>query len=499
MKLTKNCLYPWTFMQIHGGGMMQCCAVGPDTDQGDFLLDYWGKIDSDPDCDPFNSEGLQAMREGILTGNLRPMCRNCFFAANEYITTEELKKRLKKLLAERMTEEEIEKADLRKVHAYTWMAISFTNRCNLSCIYCVQSIYKDTNPYFKMEFPYEYAEPTLDYLASQGIEQFSTCVEGEATLYKHWYEIFSKFHAKYPHIKMRMTTNLNRRFSDQEMELLINYYALDVSLDSLDPQLYRQMRRNGNLNLLLENLDLIYNKVKESGIKGPIITLHMVVCDATWRSMEEIADYAFERGWGIQLGDYEERANTVAVQQKLVKPIREISLKEQKLAKEMIERIQEKGKQLDCPVIIQGMIFSAIKANVDEDYNQFQPYDDNPVFKAFFDKIPKGTKEQYLDIAYDTDHISHEGIVLGRGQTLRLSGMENVKNVTVREIHVYRQGTASSRYGQTVLLRYRRKVVIENGRFEYTVNCNNMDVEKVLLEVTDYELLYKENQWQGME
>lgn len=38
MKLTKNCLLPWTFMQVHTGGMMQPCAVGPDTDLGNFIF-----------------------------------------------------------------------------------------------------------------------------------------------------------------------------------------------------------------------------------------------------------------------------------------------------------------------------------------------------------------------------------------------------------------------------------------------------------------------------
>lgn len=487
MKLTKYCLLPWTFMQIHAGGMMQCCAVAPDTDIGDFLLDYCDKVSEDPECDPFNNEGLQAIREGILTGNLRPMCRNCFFVANELITTEELKKRLKKLLAPRLPGVNLDEIDLRKVHAYTWMAISFTNRCNLSCVYCVQSVHKNSNPYFKMDFPYEYAEKTLDFLAAQGVERFSTCVEGEATLYKHWYELFSKFHAKYPHIKMWMTTNLNREFSDEELELLANYHVLDISIDSLDPALYSKMRRNGNLELLLKNIDLILDKVKKLGIQGPSITLHTVVCDATWRSMEELADYAFERGLGIELGDYEERANTVAMQTNLVRPIRQMPLEEQREAKEMIERIRLKAKRMGCFAGTQGTIFSAVQANVEKNYNRFTPYDENPVFKNFCQKYPKGTEKQYLDIVYDTDYISHEGITLAEDQDLLLNGMSDVKSVTVREIYVYRKGKVSTRYDQNVMLRYRRKIPIIDGEFKCTVNYINPDIEKILLEIVDYE------------
>lgn len=485
MKLTKYCLLPWTFMQVHAGGMMQCCAVAPDTDIGDFILDYCEK--GDEECDPFNNEGLQAIRKGILSGNLRPMCRNCFYVPNELITTIELERRLKDFLQPRLPEIDLENTDLTKVHAYSWMAISFTNRCNLSCIYCVQSVHKDTNPYFKMEFPYEYAEKTLDLFAAQGIERLSTCVEGEATLYRHWYDIFSKFHEKYPHVKMRMTTNLNRKFSEKELELLVAYRVLDISIDSLNPQLYAQMRRGGKLELVLENLDLIVEKAKKMGVTPPYITLHSVVSDATWSSMESLAEYAFERGFGVELGDYEERANTIAVQEKRIKPVSQLPFEEQRKVCEMIERIKEQGKLRGCHVGIQGEIFSRVKANVDENYNEFQPYDDNPIINAFYNEYPKGLPEAYLYIVYDVDNISHEGIMLGKGYTLNLSRLDAVKSVVVREIHIYKNGTVSARYGQNVMLRYRKRITVENGLFSYMPQYPNENVENVLLEICDYE------------
>ena len=92
VKLTRFCLLPWRFMQIHAGGMMQCCAVAPDTDEGDFILDYCENPEKGKDI--FDNEGLQMLRHGLLTGNLRPMCRNCFFVPNELVTTEEFRKRL---------------------------------------------------------------------------------------------------------------------------------------------------------------------------------------------------------------------------------------------------------------------------------------------------------------------------------------------------------------------------------------------------------------------
>lgn len=486
MKLTKLCFMPWTFMQIHAGGMMQCCAVAPDTDTGDFLLDYAEKKGNGEECDPFNNEGLQAIREGILTGNLRPMCRNCFFVRNELVTTEELKERLKKFLQERKPELDLENSDLRKVYAYSWMAISFTNRCNLSCVYCVQSVHKDTNPYFKMDFPYEYAEETLELLSSQGLTRFSTCVEGEATLYKHWYELFSKFHEKHPEIKLRMTTNLNRKFSDEEIELLCNYRIIDVSMDSLNPETYSKLRVNGRLELVLENLDKIDAKVRELGIKGPHITIHPVISDITWRGLEAIADFAFARGYGVEMGNYEERVNTVAYRQQLLKPISMMPQEEQKEARDMMRRIQEKAKRLNCFCGIQGELFKQIDGMVEKDYNYFKPYNDNPIFRQFLIQYPKGSAEANLNIVYDVDNISHEGILMLPGCKVVLTGMEKVESIVLREIHIYKKGTVSSRYNQTVMLRYRKKVTPVNGEICLQPDPVNENVEKILMEVCDY-------------
>ncbi len=486
MKLTKFCMLPWRFMQVHAGGMMQCCPVAPDTDLGDLLLDYCDKVHNNEPFDPFNSEGLQAVREGILTGNLRTMCRNCFFVKNELITTKEFEQRLKEYLMERRPEMDLETADLRKVYAYSWMAISFTNRCNLSCIYCVQSVHKESNPYFKMEFPYEDAESTLDYFASQGITRFSTCVEGEATVYKHWYELFSKFHEKYPDIKLRMTTNLNRKYTDKEVELLLKYTLLDVSIDTLDPELYSKLRVNGKLEVLLDNLKKIDEKVKELNVKRPFITLHVVLSSLSWRSLEEIAEFAFENGYSIEIGNYEERINTIAYQKKILRPVSQLAAEEQKEIHAIIEKISNKAAQIGVRCGIQGELFDTIEKQIEKNYNYFEPYDDNPIFKQFYKQHPIGKEDQFLNIIYDVDNISHEGITLRPHAKLELKELEALESVTVREIHLYKDGCVSSRYGQNVMLRYRKKILLKNGTFEYESVYSNDDIETILLEICEF-------------
>lgn len=486
MKLTKCCMYPWNFMQIHAGGMMQPCAVGPDTDLGDFIIDYIEKKKNGAEEDFLNNEGLQMLRKGMLTGNLRPMCRECFFVSNDLIPVQEFEIRLKEYLASKLgSKVDLDTADLTKIYAYNWMAISFTNRCNLSCIYCTQSTQKDKNPYFKAEIPYEYAEDILDMMADKGISRISTCVEGEATLYRNWQEIFSWFHKKYPKIELYMTTNLNRRFSERDMELLAGYTMLDVSIDSLDPAKYASLRRNGSLELLLENLDKLDKTVKALGIRGPEILLHMVVSDQTWMDMEKVADFAYERGYGIQLGNYEERLNTVAYQEHLLKPVELMNETEQNLARDAINRIRTKAEKLGKICVIQGDIFDKIDKNVERMYHRFTITDSNPVYEEFIRQFPNGTEEKHFEVVYDRDNVSYAGIWLKCGESIHLEGLPENLSFVVREVDVYEEGKNSSKYKYPIAPGYRKIVTIEDGTYSFMARRKE-NVEAVLLEVCEY-------------
>ena len=487
MKLTKTCMYPWTFMQIHAGGMMQPCAVGPDTDLGDFLIDYIDlkKDGKDGREDFLNNMGLQKLREGMLTGNLRPMCQNCFFCSNDLITVEEFRKRLTDYLGERMGPDfDPNKADLTQTYAYNWMAISFTNRCNLRCIYCVQSVYADTNPYFKAEIPYEYADDILDMMASKGIMKISTCVEGEATLYKHWCDVFTRFHDKYPDIEMLMTTNLNREYSDKDIELLTKYSYLDISIDSLNPELYNKLRVNGRLDLLFKNLDKIDAKIKELNVRGPKILLHMVVSTLTWTEIEDVAEFAFSRGYGIQLGNYEVRANTVANRDNILKPVDCLDDEDKKKMRDMVKKVINKAEEKGIYYVIQGDIFSKVNKSVEKNYHRFAITDNNPIYEKFLEMFPNGTPDMHFDVVYDRDNISYAGILIKAGKSICLDGIVPNLPLIYREVLIYREGSVSKKYNYRIEPGFRKKMTV-SGMFKYTASDTNEQIEAVLLDISE--------------
>ena len=468
---------------------MQCCAVGNDSDLGDFIIDHCQKQSRGEPSDVLNSPGLVRLREGLLTGNLRPMCRRCFFADDRLVTTEDLTARLKAFLTQRRPAwTDVDSLDLTRVYAYSEMAVSFTNRCNLSCVYCIQSTQAKTNPYFNMDFPAEYIESTLDFIAGQGISLLRTCVEGEATIHKDWHAVFSAFNKRYPHIALRMTTNLARRYTEEEMELLARYRAIDVSCDTLDPELYAKLRRGGRLDRVLDNMHRIKAKAAELEIPQPIISLHVVVTDVTLPTLDALADYAFANGCIPVLGNYEERTNSVAYREGICKPVTSLSVEEQTRAQKCIARIKAEIERCGYNTrdYIQGGILYNVTQNAKRNLNRFAPYDTNPLHRAFHSRYPRGTPEYHLDIVYDYDNIAYPGVLFKKpGTTLTLRDFE-ARQVILREVSIYKEGKKSPKYTQSILPGYRKSLAIKDGLFEYTPVFDD-DVKTILVEISEYQ------------
>lgn len=487
MKYTKNCVYPWTYLLIHAGGLIQTCPCASDIEIGDFILDYCDKKQKGENPDIFNTNALKKIRRGLLTGNLRKMCRGCAFNTAQLITTDELETKVSDIIKERYPDwnysGNIE--ELTDMYAYKQMGLGLSNRCNLRCIYCNQSVCADTNPFYKAEFPEKYAQMSLEALAATGITSLIPSVEGEITLYPHWYKVYSEFHRKHPGIALTITTNLNRIYSDEEIELLTQHDILDISCDTLDEKLYSKLRVNGKLDMLLQNLSKIKEKAIENGRWDHIIiTIHVVLCDLTWRSLEDVSNFAFENGYGLNIGNYEERANARAYREKLLKPVYSLSWEEQKEIESVLIKIREKAASIGANITMHGDILYRVKKNIENNYNKFMPAA-SPIYEKFIEKYPNGEPKMYLDIVYDHDNISYAGIAFEEDTILELQCLQQIAYIICRFVSVYREGKASAKYGQNVLPGYRFKEYLENGVLRIPVQLNNPDLEKVVLVIEE--------------
>ena len=479
--LTKICFFPWYYRLIHAGGMIcPCCAKG-DTDYGDWLLDeIEARKRGKEREDILNNEAIVNLKRGLLTGKLHPMCQNCAFVSRQMVDTDDFKNMLENWFGRQGISFSRE-MDYAEINSVRQVGIGITNRCNLRCIYCNQSILAEVNPYFKLDFPEDEILDTLEMFVERGVTCLETGAFGEATLHPKWGELFWDFHKRHPEVSLALTTNLCREYSEEEIELLAEHDELRVSMDTLNPELFAKLRVNGKLNLLLRNLEKIEQVIIQKGYNPSRIKIDSVICNLTWKEIPEVSKFVFEHGYGYYVMNYEERENSVAIRDGILEQVHSLGEAEQmemrKSLQDVKKKAQEKGLEL---VIHEGLIEDATC-----DYNCFKPYDDNPVYQAFYKKYPYGLNDTYLSVEFDHLGQQHTGIKMKKGKNLQLTWDSPYDTFIIREVHIYKDGTGSLKYGQKVFPDYRKKVTW-NQILEYCPQNKDENVEYILLQVLDW-------------
>lgn len=481
--LTRMCFFPWFYRLIHAGGMIcPCCAKG-DTDYGDWILDEIeagkrGKVKGDV----LNNEAIVSLKRGLLTGELHPMCQKCAFASQQMIDTDDFKAMLEKQF-DTWGVSFGEEMDYAKIDAVRQVGIGITNRCNLRCIYCNQSVLAEVNPYFKLDFPEEEILNTLEMFVERGVTCLETGAFGEATIHPKWGELFWDFHRRHPEVSLALTTNLCREYSQEEIELLAEHSTLRVSMDTLNPELFAKIRVNGKLDLLLRNLDRIEQVIIQKGYDPSRIKIDSVICNLTWREIPEVSRFVFKHGYAYHITNYEKRENSVAIRDGILKQVSELSEEERMEARSIILDVKKQAQEKGLEVKIQeGLLGDEDTAC---DYNCFKLYDDNPIYKAFYEKYPHGAKDIHFDVEFDHLGRQHAGIKIKKGQTLQLNWDSPYNTFIIREVHIYKDGTSSPKYEQKVFLDYRKKVNW-NNMLEYCPQNKDENIEYILLQVLDW-------------
>lgn len=485
MKLTKNCFFPWFYRMIHAGGMIcPCCAMG-DTDYGDFILDYLEPKKQGRDVtDVLNNPAIVDLKRGLLTGELHPMCRNCALITQQMIPVETFKKELEERFEEWNVPYEKD-ADYAEIDAVFQIGLGLTNRCNLRCIYCNQSVLADVNPYFKVDFPEDEILDCLEDFAARGMKYLETGVFGEVTLHSEWCNIFTIFHQRHPEVKLALTTNLCRKYSEEAIELLAEHEVLRVSMETLDPELFARIRVNGRLELLLENLERIKKVIDKKHYNRSRVSISSVICNLTWRNIPQVSAFAFENGYIYCATNFEKRGNSVGIRDGILQSVEELDKAERKQVEKFLLDAQEYARA-------HGKIMQIATGLVERsgcNYHMFQVYDDNPIYQAFYEKYPTGTAEMHFAAEYDHLGQQHLGIRIKCGETLKLAWQEEYNTFVVREVHIYKEGTYAPKYAQKVFLDYKKKVRWEN-ELTYSPKVQDENVEWVLLQVMDW---WKEN------
>ena len=169
--------------------------------------------------------------------------------------------------------------------------VEFTSRCNLKCVFCPVS-----QPGYKS---FDMDPETLNSISNNLKTRFPETVvvngHGETTIYPRWNQYCnSMLNADLP---LHIISNFAKKFSAAEIDTLSMFQSVDISCDSHDPELFRNLRRGADLQTICANVRQLQEARARSGRKTPWLSFSCVVSD---RNVLQLPEYvAFGKDLGI--------------------------------------------------------------------------------------------------------------------------------------------------------------------------------------------------------
>jgi MoaA/NifB/PqqE/SkfB family radical SAM enzyme len=168
-----------------------------------------------------------------------------------------------------------------------FMEFELDTFCNLDCIMCPPELHSSVQHSL---FSEDFAEKISPWLAGLKWAKF---YGGEPFLIKIYYTIWEKILEVNPRCVIKIQTNgtiLNERIKEL---LSRGRFQISLSLDTLNPVTYAEIRRGSELGIVLKNLDYFAAYAKKTGIAADV-----AVCPMTMNAGEipEIIDYCNARG-----------------------------------------------------------------------------------------------------------------------------------------------------------------------------------------------------------
>jgi MoaA/NifB/PqqE/SkfB family radical SAM enzyme len=149
--------------------------------------------------------------------------------------------------------------------------VELTTDCNLRCVYCAVS-----QPNWQVQsLAAGLVDQVIVDLQKLGTKVIVLHGHGETTIVPNWVRVAEKFlNAGFA---LSTCTNLTKVFTNDEYNILAKFGSITVSLDTIDPLLFRRLRKGGDV------AHLIYNFLRIKALETvPIRWIwSSVICDQT--------------------------------------------------------------------------------------------------------------------------------------------------------------------------------------------------------------------------
>ena len=176
-------------------------------------------------------------------------------------------------------------ANLLRVSKTHHAMVEVTTECNLRCSYCQVS----SPEWFGRTHPDEYLRDALAQLLKRDPHVVHLHGHGETTIVPNWQE-YAKMVID-AGVGVSICSNLNKAFTDEEIDLLSRFTHLAVSIDTINPEMFKSLRRGGDVRQVTHNLLRIMTAARIN--RRPLrVSFSIVVCDVNIDKLLELTHYA---------------------------------------------------------------------------------------------------------------------------------------------------------------------------------------------------------------
>lgn len=240
-----------------------------------------GNITKDSIDDIWNSEYLQRWRGEFLSGDIK-ICEkeikndSCHLSPDNYTLFSEI--------------------DLsqKQEGSFLKLTANFNGQCNLKCTMC--DIWMMQNGlYDEIDFWPKAKNNFFPYIKE--IELLS----GEPFIQRDTYRLIDEVSAVNPDALWSFTTNGHWKMTKSVKESLdkIRVKNIIISIDSLIPEVYSSIRKDGNLNVVLRNIEALKEYERErvsNGLTELSLSLHFLVMKSNWEELPQLVQFVEEKG-----------------------------------------------------------------------------------------------------------------------------------------------------------------------------------------------------------
>lgn len=236
------------FKIFQGGQVFQCCANWLPYPIGNVFNYSWRKV--------WNSEAAKEIRRSILDGDFSYCSRlSCPLIQEGLPKKDEIKDPRHRLI--------IESGDIDLEPIF--LNISYDDTCNLSCPSCRSNIRRSSEETIK-SFNNFFDKDLIELVNIS--EQIFICSTGDPFASKHYTHIFNKIKSteKIPKIQIQTNANLLTTKQWKNLGKLVKQISrIEVSIDASTADTYEIVRRGGNFNKLIKNMNFISDQKKKYG------------------------------------------------------------------------------------------------------------------------------------------------------------------------------------------------------------------------------------------